>query len=507
MADERDVQPPPSSFESAGEERYRRLLASVTDYVYTVDIEAGRPVRTTHGPGCVAVTGYTAEQYEADANLWYRMIHDDDKAAVVAQARAVLNGHEAVPLEHRILHPDGSIRWVRNTPVPRRAPDGTLLAYDGLITDVTARRVAEEALRESEATYRTLFEVSADAIFLEELDGTVLDCNGAACRLYGYAKDELIGRSAVELLPQHVRTTLPELVSELIARGSLEIEAENLNRDGEVFPCEVSLQLVTVGGTQRVLAYIRNIAERKRREEEIRRLNARLEQHVAELEAANVELDAFSYSVSHDLRTPLVLIDGFARVLAEEAADSLAPEAMAHVERIHDNAERMRRLLDSLLTFSHLSFGPLQKQPVDTRELVRQALDDLEGERQGRQVQVTVGQLPACQADPSLLKLVFWNLLSNALKFTRRRELAVIEVGWAESESRGAYYVRDNGVGFDMQRAREVFGVFRRLHDAREFEGTGVGLANAQRIVQRHGGRIWVDAAVDEGATFYFTLG
>lgn len=490
----------------ASEARYRQLLDSVTDYVYTVEIENGKPVRTTHGAACVAVTGYSAEQYEADPMLWYRMIVDADKSAVLHQAELVLAGQRSEPVEHRLIHADGSIRWVRNTAVPRFDAEGRLIAYDGLVSDITERRVAEEALRESEATYRTLFEASADGILVETLDGRVIDCNSAACAMYGYGRDELIGRAVADLQPAEVSEGLASFAATFAECGALDLEIENVTKRGERFPCEVSLQLVTVGGERRVLAYVRNIADRKQREAEIRRLYAELEQHVAELQAANVELESFSYSVSHDLRTPLVLIEGFARLLQAEWSPSLGESGVSHLHRICENAERMRRLIDDLLAFSRVSFGPLQRTHVDTTELVRQTLDDLWGEHTGRHVDVIVDRLPPCEADPELLKLVFSNLLSNAFKFTRRCEHARIEVGHLEKRGKIVFFVRDNGVGFDMDHAREVFTVFRRLHCVADFEGTGVGLANVERIIRRHNGRIWVEAAVGSGACFFFTL-
>lgn len=244
-----------------------------------------------------------------------------------------------------------------------------------------------------------------------------------------------------------------------------------------------------------------------------------LRQRAELLEQANKELEAFSYSVSHDLRAPLRAIDGFSRILLEEYAPQLVPEAQRYLRLVRGNAKQMGYLIDDLLTFSRLSRQPLQKQLVAPADLVRECLEDLRAEREGRRVEITIGDasaalrqgskqaLPACEADPSLLKQVWINLLSNALKFTRHREVAVIEIGCREEDDEDVYFVKDNGVGFDMQYVGKLFGVFQRLHRAEEYEGTGVGLAIVQRIVHRHGGRVWAEAEVDKGATFYFTLG
>jgi signal transduction histidine kinase len=236
-------------------------------------------------------------------------------------------------------------------------------------------------------------------------------------------------------------------------------------------------------------------------------LEQRVIERTAQLEAANHELEAFSYSISHDLRAPLRAINGFARILLEDYAPHLGDEAQEYLRLVRDNAQHMGQLIDDLLAFSRLGRQSLTKRPVVLADLVRQVFSDLHTMQAGRRINLIVGALPPCQADPALLKQVLVNLLANALKFTSQRQEAVIEVGCREEQGEPVYFVKDNGVGFNMAYVDKLFGVFQRLHRADEYEGTGVGLAIVQRIIHRHGGRIWADAAVDQGATFSFTLG
>lgn len=245
----------------------------------------------------------------------------------------------------------------------------------------------------------------------------------------------------------------------------------------------------------------------------VRRLrleNAALEQRVrertADLEAANHELEAFSYSVSHDLRAPLRHIDGFTNILMEEHAGAMTIEARRLLGVIIGEARQMERLIKDLLRFSQLSQQPLAKEWIPAAALFREVLDELQTEHAGRKMEIRLGELPDCQGDRSLLRQVVVNLVSNAFKFTRQRENAVVQIeGHLQGQER-VYSVRDNGAGFDMQSARRLFGVFQRLHSTDEYEGTGVGLSIVQRVIVRHGGRIWAEAAVNQGATFYFTL-
>ncbi len=385
-----------------------------------------------------------------------------------------------------------------------------------LFSDELENQGAQEALRAREAHSRSIIETANDAYVEMDTEGLITDWNRQAELTFGWNRGEAVGRPLTEtIIPPQFREAHRKGVLRFLTTGegpvlNKRIELRALHRDGHEFPVELTVWPVRVGGVFRFNAFVHDITERHQAAEKISQLNEELRKRVAEVEAANQELEAFSYSVSHDLRAPLRAIDGFSRILMEDAAPQLTGDSLRFLNLVRENAHRMGQLIDDLLVFARLSRQPLQKQRVVTADLVHAVLEDLLCEQDHRRVVLSIHSLPECEADPNLLKQVFQNLLANAFKYTRRRDEAHVEIGACQTplqpERAVVFFVRDNGVGFDMRYADKLFGVFQRLHRAEDYEGTGVGLAIVQRVVRRHGGRAWAEAEVDGGATFYFTL-
>lgn len=355
-----------------------------------------------------------------------------------------------------------------------------------------------------------IVESSHDAIISKSLDGTITSWNPGAQRLFGYSAEEIVGKPITLLFPPDRSEEEAQIVSRLKRGERVEhIEAMRIRKDGRRIQVSATISPIKdrngqVTGASKI---VRDITERVQAQKEIQRLNEDLARRAAQLEVANKELEAFSYSVSHDLRAPLRHIDGFLELLQKKAGSALDAKCQRYVGMISESAREMGTLIDDLLSFSRMGRGEMRTAQVNLEHLVHTTIRDLGVETSGRDISWKVQPLPEVQGDCSLLRQVFVNLLSNAVKYTRTRARSEIEIGCLPSgNGEDAFFVRDNGVGFDMKYADKLFGVFQRLHEADEFEGTGIGLANVQRIVCRHGGRVWADAIVDEGATFYFSL-
>ncbi len=376
---------------------------------------------------------------------------------------------------------------------------------------IVRRQQAEDRVRASEARFRGLLDFAPDAIIIVDQHGDIVMVNTQTENWFGYTRDELHGQAVEQLIPERFRQNHRHYLNDYIAQAvsrSMGAGADlfGLRKDGSEFPVEISLSPLKTRKGLLVTSIIRDISQRKQAEDQILQLNDALSERATELEAINHELEAFSYSVSHDLRAPLRAIDGFSRILLDNYATVLDDKGKDQLTRVRNAAQHMAALIDDLLKLSRVSRAELKPVRVDLSTIARQVYEELASADPQRKVQLKVQPRMYVWADASLLRVVLVNLIGNAWKFTSQAAGACIEIGAVLDSKVVTCFVRDNGAGFDMAYVDKLFGAFQRLHDASEFPGTGIGLATVKRVIHKHGGRVWAEAEVGSGAVFYFTL-
>ncbi len=496
------------------EARYRALFEALPAALYTTD-ERGRITFYNK-----AATALWRREPEVGKDLWcgswkiYRpdgtpLPLDECPMAVTLRQGRAIRGEEIV-----IERADGTRRHVMPHPEPMYADEVVIGAINMLI-DVTDLRLAERAM----AHFAAIVMSTEDAIVSKNLQGIVTSWNGAAERLFGYTAEEMIGQPVSRLIPPDRHDEEPGILQR-IGRGESIQHYETIRRrkDGTDLPISLTVSPLIdhhgkIIGASKIA---RDITEQKRVEEALRdrdrsltTVNDALKKQTMSLAESNKELEGFSYSISHDLRAPLRTIDAFSRILEEDHGPHLNDDARRSISIVRKAVGQAGELIDDLLEFSKLGRQGMSFRLVKMMDLAREAADDLRILQEGRQIDLTIGDLPSCRGDRRFLKLVWINLLTNAFKFTNHRNESRIEVGWMPDDASSEtviYYVKDNGIGFNMAYAHKLFGVFQRLHRKEDFDGTGVGLAIVQRIVQRHDGRVWAEGKEDDGATFFFTL-
>jgi PAS domain S-box-containing protein len=488
------------------EERYRMLVEGVKDHaIYMLD-PAGHVA--TWNQGAERIEGYKSNEILGRPLADIFTPSDKSHGRLDQILKQAINAGRC-PYEAWHVRKDGSRFWSEGTITALHGAAGHLIGFSKIGRDMSEQKKAEEGLRRLAA----IIESSDDAIFSKTTEGLITSWNPGAMQLFGYTAQEIVGQPVLKLFPPD-RVEEETRIMARVKRGETVpyFDTERRRKDGSLVPVSVTISPLkdmsgkVVGASQ----IARDITERKLAEEQIQQLNHELEERVrdrtAQLEASNRELEAFSYSVSHDLRAPLRHILGYVDILKSKAGTQLSDEGRQHLETIFQAATQMSQLIDALLNFSRMHRAEMHFVPVDLAKLVQAAQRELRHEVKDRKVVWEVGALPEVRGDPVMLQQVFVNLLSNAIKYSRPRAEARIEIGSRTEGGEVVCFVRDNGVGFAMDYVGKLFGVFQRLHRASEFEGIGIGLANVQRIIKRHGGRTWAEGVVEAGATFYFSL-
>lgn len=484
------------------------IVTSSDDAIIGTDLQG---VVTSWNAGAEKEFGYTA--HEMIGQPITRLIPPNRQQEEVDILNRIGLGKSVRHFDTVRLHKDGRAIDVSVTVSPIKDVAGKIVGASKLVRDITEQKRSEAAVRDSEERFRTMANSMSQLAWIARPDGFIFWYNHRWYEYTGKTPEEMEGWGWQSVYDPVALPQVMVIWKAAIAAGtSFEMEFPLRGADGS-FRSFLTRGEPLKNGDGHVVQWFgtnTDVTALKQAEENVRQLNADLERKVidrtAQLDATNKELEAFSYSVAHDLRAPLRSIDGFSQLVLEDFGPKLPEQGQRYLQKVRTSAQTMGALIEDLLALARINRQELNKQTINTDQLVRKTLAELGSPWRDRVVEVSISNLPASFCDPTLMKQVWINLLSNALKYSRKREKSEIEIGCSKINGADTFFVRDNGTGFDMRYVEKLFGAFQRLHSADDFEGTGIGLAIVQRIILRHGGRVWADAAVDHGATFSFTL-
>ncbi|UCF13720.1 MAG: PAS domain S-box protein [Thermoplasmatales archaeon] len=453
--------------------------------------------------------GFSKGKFGGTYRAFLDCVHPEDLQFVIDSINACVKHGKDYAIEHRIVWPDGTVRWVSETGDVIRDDKGMAIRMLGVVHDITKRKKAEDAVKVAYTELDQIFNTAADGMRVIDKNFNILRINDTFAKLVGIDKDKAVGKKCYDVFPgSQCHTPRCPLTQILNGKEYLEYEVKKERSDGTKIDCIVSITpfLGHDGELLGIVEDFKDITDRKKSEVKIKKLNEDLTRQTVELTAINKELEAFSYSVSHDLRAPLRSIDGFSQALLEDYEDKLDEQGKDYLRRVRKSTQRMGQLIDDMLKLSRLTRSEMHYEEVDLSKLARSVSEQLQKTEPSRNVNFIINDGLTTKGDNHLLQIALENLFGNAWKFTKRQSNAKIEMGKTIEKGKQAFFIRDNGVGFNMKYADKLFVPFQRLHPSDEFPGTGIGLGIVSRIIHKHGGYIWAEAEVGKHATFYFTL-
>jgi len=470
------------------EARLNHLLTSSPVVIYSCKATENFPA-TYCSENLRDIFNLDPDEFIRIENYWADHIHPDDKQRVFTDLQDIFK-HDYYEHEYRFRMRDGSYRWIFDGLRLIRDAEEQPLEIIGYWQDITEQKEIQDNLRDSEGRFRTLVENATDGIFVHDFNGNFIDVNQQACKSLGYSKHELLGMkvSDIDVVAKVEQLTWAELEQGKV----LTVEGMHIRKDGSTFPVEVNISQITKDNKPCILALARDISQRKQTE--------------GQLKEVNRELEAFAYSVSHDLRAPLRSINGFCNILLDEYSHAMDEDALMYMQRIVGASNKMSQLIDDLLQLSRVSRKELKTEHFNLSTMFSGSFKNLQTSEPGRKVEINVQPNLVIKGDKGLFNIVVNNLVSNAWKYSSKRKHAIIEFKASYQDGKQVFSICDNGAGFNMDYINKLFQPFQRLHPEKDFEGDGIGLATVQRIIHRHGGKIWAESEEGKGACFFFTL-